>query len=113
LDTKTQDGTTVGEHLAKRESLLDSQFLHLPFYKNGNVTGIHLLKDLSGIFGSTVHYEHHRSHAEDLFPRRDIEQVLKPWCDKDEEWFGDKNFSSAPQPAPDTPGLSGFGRIDV
>ncbi len=109
LDTKTRDGTSVGEHLAKRESLLASQFLHLPFFKDGNVTGIHLLKDLSGIFKSTAHYEHHRSHAGDFYPRPDVEQDLKPWCDEDEEWFAWKT----PPLDSDGSGLSGFGRIDL
>ena len=54
FETKSKDGTSISEHLTKREALLPAEFLHLKGYQDGDVSGIHIFK-MSRAFTKAPH----------------------------------------------------------
>jgi len=120
FDTQTKDGTTVGEHLAKREAVMPSEFLTLPDYSGGNATGFHLVRGVAGVFKATAHYAFPNTNpADDFQPRDESEQELAPWTSDDERRLGitdDDNDDQAggpvsASPRPDEPDLGSLGRV--
>jgi hypothetical protein len=87
LESQSKDGTTTGEHLAKRDALLPSQFQGLPFFENGVATGLHMIKGLTGVFPSSVKYGFPEAGSADFDPRPDDQQRLEPWGEADEKWY--------------------------
>jgi hypothetical protein len=115
MDTQTQGNTSVGESLAKREAILPAQFQNLPDYTDGNVTGFHRIKGVSGVFEKTTHYEHVKAPVTDFDPCSAADQYLAPWGEDDDIWLdGAENSSQQPPKKlkPSNPGPSGIGRID-
>jgi|GEM_PF-2641789 len=84
LEVTSKDGTSISEHLTKREAMLESQFLQMEDYRDGVVTGIHIFKFVAGVFKSKARYEHPNCDASRNFLPRDIsERELAPWTDAD------------------------------
>lgn len=119
FDTQTKDGTNVGEHLAKRDSVMPSEFLTLPDYTGGFATGYHILRGVAGVFkGSSYHKFPNTDPADDFQPRDSTEQVLAPWTPADERRLGlndDNDEKAAGQasakPRPNEPDLGSLGRV--
>jgi len=67
--------------------LLPLEFLELPASVSGNVHGVHMIKDLGGIFKASAHYELPKSGTLDFDPRPESEKFLEPWGPDDDEWL--------------------------
>lgn len=84
LETQTKDGKNVGESLTKRDVVMPSEFKALPDISAGEVTGVHLIRGVTGVFKSTAKYRYpERTPHEDFQPRDDADQELDEWTDKD------------------------------
>jgi len=110
--TKTKDGTSTGEQLAKREGILASEFLHLPDFSDGVAEGFHLIRGVGAVFRGRARYTFLKSEVPDFISRPSSEQILDPWDASDDEWLDGGKSGPAPSPKPDTPDAGAVGRID-
>ena len=60
------------------ESILPSEFLHLPDFASGNVHGVHTIEGLGGAFKASARYEFQKLDVLDFDPRPESEQILEP-----------------------------------
>jgi len=100
---------------------MPSEFLNLPDYSGGYVTGVHLVRGVAGVFKSTSHHKFPNTDpADDFHPRDDGEQTLAPWTAEDERRLGmDEDDDddeptggrASAKPRPDEPNLGSLGRV--
>ena len=96
--TKDQQDKSVGEHLAKREAILPSEFLNLPDFVSGDADGFHLIMGAGGVFRSIAHYEFPKKSVPNFDPRPAADQILADWNDADDEWLDGGETDTEPEP---------------
>jgi hypothetical protein len=69
------------------EAVGPSEFLNLPSYSSGEVSGIHLIRNVGGVFKSTARYEFARTTTADFEARSRSDEILPPWNASDDEWL--------------------------
>lgn len=89
LTARSKDGTTVSEHLSKREAMLPSEFMQQPSYRDDTVTGIHILHSVQGVFKSSSKYPPFTGDpSRNFIAREEAKKHLIPLTPNDVERLG-------------------------
>lgn len=107
LDSSGSTGEAISSGIAKREVVLESEFLDLPESTPDNGLTAYYLNPMTGGFRDHLAGDWLRSHltppdcrVPDCIPRPESEQYLRPWSNDDSAMFG---LSDAPAAAPLAP----------
>jgi hypothetical protein len=101
------DKTSISEHLQRRDVVMPSELLNLPYPSAGTVHGFHLIKGVAGVIERAATLPlYEPDPSEDFRPRPTSGQHLREWSDADAERLGLRFSPKGDDAADDEPSVS-------